>query len=57
MKLTIEQEFAVAAFTRKVSDLTEEQAKKILVEMFEANLQKDNQLKELITHHWFGGTR
>ena len=52
MKLSLEQELAVAKFRISVEKMSERKAKQMLVKSFEEMMLKENYYKELIKVNW-----
>lgn len=51
-KLSIEQQFQVAAFKSQISQMTLEQTQELLVKLHEEMIIKEAAYLELLKHHW-----
>lgn len=49
---TLEQRFAIRAFTQQVSQMSREQSQDFLVKLYEQMLLRENMYRELFKTHW-----
>jgi len=52
VELSLEQQFQLRSFNVQVSTMTEEQAKKLLLEMYSDLMIREALYKKLIKHEW-----
>lgn len=52
--LTLEQQFSIRSFAAQVKRMTEDQAKELLVKLYEEITLRDIVYKQLLKHKWCG---
>lgn len=52
VQLTMEQQFSIVSFKSQVEQMSLEQAKEMLILMYEHQLYKDATVKHLLKHDW-----
>lgn len=52
IKLSLEQQFSIVTFETQVKDLTLDQAKEFLVQLYKQMVMREATYKELLKHQW-----
>ncbi|AFZ00015.1 NblA/ycf18 family protein [Calothrix sp. PCC 6303] len=52
IQLTVEQQFSIHSFASQVKDMSHEQAKDFLVQLYEQMVVREATYKELLKHQW-----
>lgn len=50
--ISLEQEFQVQSFARKVDTISKEEAKELLVDLYKSSIIRENLFREIIKESW-----
>ncbi len=51
-QMSLEQEFQLQSFARKVETISEEEAKELLVDLYKSSIVRENLFREIIKESW-----